>query len=203
MALNLNALCTLAQAKAHLGIPIGEVLSDPRLELFINAASSRIESYCDRKIVDQGLILEVQHGRRSNILLPREFPILTVTEISIDSDGLFTDPTKIVPVTDYQIADNKTSLVFLHRHAPNGYNNVRISYTAGYVTAPSDLTLACIWMLEWFELNRNRKDMGRSGAGKGDENYTVLTSMPKMIEEILDDYKRTEMPLLNSPVSNL
>lgn len=202
MALNLNALCTLAQAKAHLGIPVGEVLSDARLELFINAASARIETYCDRKIVDQGPIVELQHGRRSNILLPREFPILTVTEIAIDSEALFIDASTILNPTDYQIADNKTSLVLLRRHAPNGYNNVRVTYTAGYTVAPSDLTLACIWMLEWFELNRNRKDMGRSGAGKGDENYTVLTAMPKMIEEILEDYKRTEMPLLNSPVNN-
>jgi uncharacterized phiE125 gp8 family phage protein len=203
MALNANALTTLATAKSHLSISPNDTAQDARVELFINAASQRIESITDRLLLDQGPIVEFQHGRRENILLLRQFPILTVTELWVDSTHLFTDPLKLIPATDYGIGDDLNSIVYYERVFPNGYQNIQVKYTAGYVAVPSDLELACLWLVEWFYLHRGRQDMGRTTASKGDESVGILASMPPMIQEILLHYKRTEMPLLNAPIRNL
>lgn len=203
MALKPNALTTLAAAKSHLSVNGSDTTQDNRIELFINAASERIERFTDRKLVSQGPIAEIQHGRRSNILLLRQWPIIAVSELKVDYSAAFTDPLTIIPVTDYTISDDSTSLLYINQIFPVGFNNIKVTYTAGYTTVPSDLELACLWLTEWYYLHRTRGDMGRTTASKGDESVGVLSDMPPMIEEILIDYKRSEFAALNAPVRNI
>lgn len=203
MALKPNALTTLAVAKSHLSVNSSDTAQDNRIELFINAASERIERFTDRKLVSQGSIAEIQHGRRANILLLKQWPIIAVSELKVDHSATFTDPLTIVPVTDYTISDDSTSLLYINQVFPVGFNNIKVTYTAGYTTVPSDLELACLWLTEWYYLHRTRGDMGRTTASKGDESVGVLSDMPPMIEEILIDYKRSEFAALNAPVRNI
>jgi len=202
MALKPNALTTLAVAKSHLSINSSDTAQDARLELFINSASERIERFTDRVLKSQGAITELQHGRRENILLLKQWPIIAVSQLNIDSTALFTDPATIVPPTDYMITDEGSCLLYISRHFPSGFNNIKILYTAGYTTVPSDLEVACLWLVEWYYLHRTRGDMGRTTASKGAESVAVLAEMPKMIREILIDYKRSEFAASNSPVRN-
>lgn len=200
MALNANALTTLATAKSHLTINANDPLQDTRVELFINAASQRIEVFTQRKLVSQSLT-ELQHGRRQNILLLHEFPVTAIAEIRVAFDNNFTPSETLVDATTYSIGDDKNSVIY-QAHFATGYNNIRIMYTAGYSPVPSDLELVCLWMVEWFYLHRTRGDMGRTSINKGDESVGVLAAMPEMIKEIMMDYKRTEMPFSNSLTDN-
>jgi len=58
-------------------------------------------------------------------------------------------------------------------------------------------------MVEWFYRHRERGDMGRTSKTKGDETVGILAEMPPMIKEALLEYKRTDLPLLDRPISNL
>ena len=51
MALAANAIVSLADVKAYLRITTSD--NDSLLETLIDTASTRIESYCDRKIIEQ------------------------------------------------------------------------------------------------------------------------------------------------------
>lgn len=203
MALNDNALTTLANVKSHLGMDQSYQTEDARLELFINAASSRIERFCDRKFQMQ-THTEYFHGRRQNILMPRQWPLVSVTELKIacDRDWDNTDPED---EENYSIDDDANTVGYDYIF-PTGRQNIRLIYTAGYSNVSgqaSDLELACIWFVEWFYRHRDREDMGMSTMTKNDESVGVLSIAPPMIMELINPYKRVEMPDTYSPVRNM
>lgn len=200
MALNANALTSIANVKSQLDLPpTANALQDARLEIFINAASQAIESYCNRKFHSQPYT-EFRSGRRQNMLMPYEYPITAVTELNIDNSRQFL-PATAVDSGDYSIAD-RGHTVLLNRLFPQGYGNIKLTYTAGYATIPADVELACIWAVEWFAKHRDRKDMGRVSSGKGDESVGILAQMPPMILEMIKPYKRSEFVDSESPIEN-
>lgn len=202
MTVKANALTTLAQAKSHLSISPSDSLQDARIEMFINAASEKIERYTNRLLVSQGAIAELQHGRRENIILLKQWPIIAISEVSIDYTAAHTAPANVLAASDYTISDDKNSLLLINSTFPVGFNNIKITYTAGYTTVPSDLELAALWLVEWYYLLRTRGDMGRTTASKGGESVGVLEKMPTMIAEMLEFYKRSEFAAINAPIRN-
>jgi len=63
-----------------------------RLEMFINAACDKIESIIDTRVLATEFT-EVSDGNSSNIILPQMWPVLEVSEIRIDYNRGFSDPT--------------------------------------------------------------------------------------------------------------
>lgn len=190
MALNANALTTVAKAKSHLAVTPADVSQDARIELFVNAASERVARYCDRNFVAQSYT-EYHSSNGTDFLIPKDYPVNSIAEIRVSSSQDWSvTPT---PAADYFIEDNSDTISFAYQ-LPRGRQNIRLMYNAGYTAIPSDLELACLWFVEFFYRHRERGDMGRTSLGKGDESVGVLAEMPKMILQILNDYKRTEMP---------
>jgi len=201
MALNSNALTTLATAKTYLKIPTGELSQDALVELYINAASQELEQECDRKLKTQA-ITETRHGRKQNILLLKEWPVTAIAELRIDGQANFTDPSTLIPATDYRLGEDAQSIVLLNRVFPNGYGNIKAVYTAGYVTVPSDLEHACLWLVSWFQQMRDSKDIGRESKSKGDESVTMLQTSPQYVKDAIARYKRTEFASVESSIWN-
>lgn len=206
MALSPYALTSVAMAKSHLNIASAETSQDARLELLINAASQRMETMTDRALKSRSHV-ELRSGRRSNIITLKQWPVTAISQINIDSDSLFTSTT-IIDSSRYAICDEQNSVVLLNDYFDVGFNNVRIAYTAGYnstdhVGQLADLEVVCLWMVEWFYRHRERGDMGRTSKTKGDETVGILAEMPPMIKEALLEYKRTDLPLIDRPISNL
>ena len=202
MALNANALVTRDQAKEHIGIPLTNNVQNTVVDLFVNAASQMIETYTDRKLVSVQQPDEYHHGRRQNFIQPRQWPVTSIVELRIDNEREFTDATTLIDASDIFIADAGQTILY-DGHFPNGFSNIRVRYVAGYATIPADLQLACLWLVEWYYRHRERQDIGRTSSSKGDESVGVLSNMPEMITEIIESYKRTEAPSINSPVENL
>jgi uncharacterized phiE125 gp8 family phage protein len=201
MALNSNNLTTVATLKAHLGIPSAENSQDSRMELLINAASDSIERYLDRKIKSQ-TVTEIQHGRRQDILILREWPVTSITELRVDMDHVFSDPSTVVPQAEYGIGDDKNSLVYYDTVFPRGNNNVKIVYVAGYATVPSDIEYAALLFCEWLYFFRNRQDIGRTSKSKGDESMSVSQGMPDIVRQMIEPYRRMEFAFSNAPIGN-
>lgn len=206
MALSPYALTTVEVAKSHLNVPTSDTSQTARIELLINAASQRMESMTDRALKSRAHV-ELRSGRRSNIITMRQWPITAVTQVNMDNDSQFTSSTIIDP-SKYSICDDGNSIVLLNDYFDVGYNNLRIAYTAGYNSTDhlgqlADLELVCLWIVEWYYRHRERGDMGRTSKSKGDETVGILAEMPPMIKEALLDYKRTDLPLVDRPISNL
>lgn len=201
MALNSNALTTLNQAKTFCKIPLAETSLDSMIELYINAASDYLERECDRKFKSQ-TFTEIRHGRKQNIVLLKDYPCTAISSLKVDSSGLFTSPDTVIPPSDYGVGDDGNSLVLLNRVLPNGYNNVQIVYTAGYATIPSDLEMATLWLVFWYNQVRNNQDIGRPRKSKGDESFEISQSAPKEVLDTIARYKRTEVPVSDSLIRN-
>ena len=206
MALAPYALTSLEMARSHLNISPTDTTQTARLELFINAATARIEAMTDR-LLKERTITEVRSGRRNNIVVLRQWPVAAITSLKVDAESLFGAETALDPA-DYRIADDQISVQIKGQVFPSGTNNIQIVYTAGFNTTDhlgqlADLEIATLWIVEWFYRLRERGDMGRSSKSKGDESVGILTDMPPMIRSLIADYKRLDVPLSDRPIENL
>jgi len=181
------ALCSLADVKMQLDIATGNLTQDARLTLYINAATQAIETYCSREFSLNATRSEIHDGDQSNAILTLQWPINSVSEVWIDTSRLFTDITLKLSATEYGYQGSNRVTMF-DQISPKGPGIIKIIYSSGYATPPYDLNLACIWLVEWFYFHRNRQDMGRTTASKGDESLGILSEAPKMILQLLNPY---------------
>lgn len=196
------ALCTLAEVKTQLDILSSNVSQDARLNLYIGAATQAIESYCNREFTLTATRTEYHDGDHSNAVLTLQWPINSISELWIDSGRLFSDITLKLAATEYGYQGTNRVTLF-DRISPKGSGIVKIIYSSGYATPPADLNLACIWLVEWFYFHRNRQDMGRTTASKGDESIGVLAEAPKMILQLINLYRNNTVGATHSAVTQV
>lgn len=208
MTINLraNALVTLDMAKNYLKIPLATITSDDDIKLFINAASDFLVRECQRNFITQAYT-EVRSGRKNNIMLLNQWPVLTITSLKIDDSSQFTDPTTVIAATDYTIADEGNSIAMINQVFPSGYNNVQVVYSAGLGTVggddlPYDLIHSCLWAVAYYREMRDARNYGITQRSKGDESYQISQAAPQEVKDCISRYKRTEFPLLDSSTLN-
>lgn len=196
------ALATLAQLKTQLGFKPSDTLQDAKLQLFLDAGSAWVESYCSR-IFASASYVELFHGNRSNAISPRQWPITAVSELRVSSTRAWSDTASLIDPTKYGISKDGVMIMYYSSVFPLGYDTVRLSYTAGYPTIPADLVLANLWASEWFYQHNNRGDTGRTSVSKQGESIGIDHDIPPMIKSILQPYKRFELPSDSLAVSHV
>lgn len=206
MALNTNALVSLADFKAFVKVPTAETSMDALLEGFINSVSQRIETYCRRKF-RQLTHTEHHDGGRVNLVLLRQWPVNTVTSLHCSSERVW-DSTSLIAATNYQIVkDEQGEGIAIERFDgtfPNGQKNIQVVYIAGYSAlsdVPADLQLAAKIAAAFWYIKQQNMDWTQSTVAKGDENITIVQGIPKDARELLEDYRRME-GALDGPVRN-
>ena len=90
MALNTNALITVDEAKAHLGIAAGDSTHDSLLETLIAGVSGFIDEYTARTMQKQTGVSLVATGDGTEYLVLPTFPVASVASVT-DEDGNVTD----------------------------------------------------------------------------------------------------------------
>lgn len=199
-------LTTLTDVKAHLDIPIADTSEDDLLNRLIAEASATIESYLDRTVIKQ-TYTEYQDGRSSNRLLLKHYPADKPSEVRIDYTSLFTDASTLVDSTEYEVDSNGNELLFIDRIWPKGTRNIKIVYQAGLAvdvaSVPSDISGACLWVVEWFyDLRKNRRLHNKS-VSKNNETTKYRDDWPEWLHRQLDKYKRGPLDFIaNMPVLN-
>jgi hypothetical protein len=204
------ALTTLETAREHLKIPVSVVEYDEVIKRFINSATGRIESYCDRKFIKRQYT-EYQDGFANNRLVLAQWPADKPTELWVDSTSEFTDPEKQLDASYYELdlsARGEGIGVALTRACPGrlfprGTRNIKLVYEAGYAdvdSLPYELQDVCLWIVEYLYDMRNDGRVGVAVKGKNQENTTFYAAFPDFIREVLDSYKRVEWPTGSRPV---
>lgn len=198
MALLQYALTTLLDVKTALGYPApaSAHVDDTLLESLINAVTIRFEGYCDRILVKRTApLVEYVHGNGRREFLLKQWPVGTVSEVAVDSERAFGAETVLDPAT-YFISENQLGegigLERLDCGWERGRKNIKVTYAPGYATVPEDIELAAKQMVAFYKRRFEDKDLGLKTRNKGDENITIDNSLPPLIREILDGYKRTE-----------
>lgn len=207
MALNSNALATVASVKTHLDINNADVSQDAKIELYINTASERIERYLDRKLIYQQHT-ERQDGRGSDRIMLKHYPAQKPTQLFDDPSWDFLTQ---IDAADYAIED--AGVVVLRRMRFQRSNlNVKVVYNAGYKSIvapvagpdlPADLQHACILLVEWMYQMRADRRLGVKGKAKNQENITFSQGMPPEVIELLEPHRRIDAPLTPASVGNV
>lgn len=212
MALNSNALVTLATAKGFLSIADNSI--DAEIERLINTTSQSIERITARILVN-ATHTEYHNGRRTNLLQTRQWPITGgpstngKPQIFFDDDGSgeFTAITE-VDDSEYWVHEMQTQIIRRNGNWPKGYRNIKIIYTAGYgvggdsASMPSDLENACLQYIAWEFRQNNDRRIGVDTKTKLGETVRYTQGVPQFIRELLDPFIRHEFSGMQVPVRN-
>lgn len=211
MALNSNALVTLAKAKTFLSI--NDTTYDTEVERLINVASQSIERVTKRVLVN-ATHTEYHDGRRTNTLQPRQWPVTGGASPNGKPEVFLDDGTGNFPIattlddSNYFLHELDTTLIRINANWPLGYRNIKIIYTAGYgvggdsASMPSDLEDACLQYVAWmFRMNNDRR-LGIDSKTKLGETVRFTQGIPEFIEDLVEPYKRQEFPVSTVPVRN-
>jgi hypothetical protein len=204
MALNANALTSLNTAKNFLKIPLAETGTDSMIEIFINSASEDCERYCDRKF-KQASYVETHLGKGGNLLILNQWPIISITELRIDTAADFTSSDSLIDSDDYMVGDSYNTLYLKNGKVfPNtrGFISIRVSYDAGFSPVPSSLEHACLWLVSYYYKMWNNSNIGRPNKSKENESATYLQGWPDHVIKILNQFKRTEIPNIEAAMWN-
>ena len=187
MAAAPDDLCTLAELKAWL--PNQGNNDDSTLQGLISNASLQVLQYIDRPHILAsvlGSLVESYDGNSSDRLLPRQFPIISVSGVSIDNVPV---PQAASPVAAGFLWDSRRVLLRGYRFC-RGLQNVQLSYTAGYSAVPLDLKQAAI---ESFALAyRQRVRIGeKSNSVSGQVTISFdMSDVPPRSLAVFNQYRR-------------
>lgn len=210
MALNTNAIVTLAEVKTQMKVENSNTALDTELEGYINDVSSAIELYTKRKIVSQSISDELHDGDGSMFLYPRYYPIQQLSTESSPTDAQKLASLQYRDTPDSSWTDIETDIdhIFLttgddsdrpyielyDTFFPVGRRNIKISYKAGYTTVPADLKRIALEMVQmiWNEAKRGNDWLGQGNinASQSGNNYsTTLINLDKRWKSVLDRYR--------------
>lgn len=193
-----GALCTLAAVKAALNIPTATTSKDALITSLIDAASDWAEKYCGRTFTSTTHTEYFSPGsdkrvRKFSELVPREYPIISVTSIREDADRAFTDADTLLGAIDYWHDENR---IYLYEDGAwisfaRGTRTVQLVYVAGYATIPSDVQRAAVMLTVKLFYDSDRQKQGIAAESLGGTTITYVDEdMPKAAKAILDLYRR-------------
>lgn len=185
MALGVNALTTWERAKACLSFSDDQ---KDAVEFLIDAVSSTANRISSRKLKARAYDLQLD-GRGSDKLIMPEFPIASITSISIDSTRAFTEDTAL-DSSEYRILPNEGIIQLYSGIFPNGIGNIKVVGSLGYTTVPEDLEFAVI---ECVGYNRRRLESGTTGIRQTSANGSVTSQyelgLPLSVREVFESYR--------------
>jgi hypothetical protein len=206
-------LVTLNDIKTFLGIPLVNTEYDAILTVFQESVEQSIINYCQTDFATHAIVGppgEILDGGRQDVLIPKNFPIISVERVyfnvNVDGTGGYQ-----LGSTDYFYDEG--SITLRSQHAPFARGIVRLDYTYGYAAVPGDVKAAVYQSVkaEFQRYKKNSEDI--SSRSKGDESesfgtgnsgaWDPLTGLPRQIVAKLQAYRLYEFPNINMAQRNL
>jgi len=147
------SLVTLADYKTALGV--SGTTEDTKLTQYSLEIDARIKAYLGYDIEQANYTNELYDGDGTQIICPRAIPVTTFTKLEV-YEGLNTDDTEDweewTQGDEYSrvVLKNSGYEIYLDGNCfPEGTQNVRLAYTAGYTSAtlPQDIQGVCIELM--------------------------------------------------------
>lgn len=175
-------LTTLANTKSWLSV--SSATDDALLSRLISAASDYIQTWLNRDIA-MATYTSARDGNSGRRLMTKNYPVLSVTSVIIDQQiipasvnggaGYVFDSTSIMLIGGYQFT--------------RGFQNVSVTYVAGYATTPNEIEQATIELVAMRYKERDR--IGQVSKSIGGETVTFSQKdFSDSIETTLTNYKK-------------
>lgn len=182
-------LCTLATAKTWLGITTSA--QDAALGRQITVFSRVITDYLARPIA-RATVTERRSGHGGTTLVLHNYPILSVTSVTID--GVAVPASSTPGATGYWYGEQAIDLAGYS--FARGRENVVIVLTAGYASVPGPVEQALLTCLQGVQGQQQRDPniTGESVPGVYSASYagtgTGRQAIPPLAVELLEPYRR-------------
>ena len=187
MALNANALITVAELRSYIGQSSTE--SDGLLELLINAVSQECDRYCARALKQATYTNLYLDGNGEKTLDLPSWPAASLGTVTEDGTALVSglDDDYTLYTSDSDAYLRRITGTWLY-----GPKTVLISSVAlGYATIPSDLKLAAMKQtaLEWQRMKK--KEWGETSRSVGEGSVSLIApGLLPDVEAVLKRYRR-------------
>ena len=167
---------------------------DARLNLLIASVSQLVKTYCGNSIVDHYSTNKIETFNMdwaTHIVQLTESPVNTI--VSIEKRDSVTESYTTVPTTDYYLDATTDSVLYVtgstYKNWPRGPGAVKVTYTAGYSTCPTDLRLAVVDLIKYYMKDEHTQRRTISGATIENQGTGEGRGFPDHIKRVLDLYK--------------
>ena len=188
-------LITLAEYKEAEGIASPK--EDLRLANLVPSVSQLVKTYCGNSIVDYYSTNKVETFNidwNTHIVQLTESPVNTL--VSVEKRDSVTSSYTTVPTTDYYLDESTDSVLYVtgstYKDWPRGAGSVKVTYTAGYESCPTDLKLAVFDLVTYYLRDEHKERRTLAGATIQNQGSTSLrdsVAFPDHIKRVLDLYK--------------
>lgn len=179
--------CALSDVKAYLGIAPTNTNDDAVLNRLITSASQFIRSWLNRDI-DQRSYTDTRDGTGHVKMTFPNYPITAVQSVQV---GQIVIPQSTGPTVPGWVF-TPTAIILRQYVFDKDYQNVVVTYTAGYSPIPTDIAQATIEMVTF-----RFKDSQRIGISSKTLAGEVITFSQKDMQAatltLLNQYKRVQM----------
>ena len=189
------ALITLARAQM---VPSLASANAAYLTLLIDAASDMAERYCKRVFTSTTYTDEVYDGDGTTLLQLDRFPVTTLTTVKVvESDETETSCAGTQFRIDGDIGEIKfkPEATSEYTHFPIGYQNVKVTYVAGYTDIPEAVQEAVAQICAWLYAEAAATP-GVESWKLGDAAVKYKTPaadaalLPPLVRELLSTYRQ-------------
>lgn len=135
MALNPNALVSVAEAKAYLKVE--HIYENSLIESLINSASDQIEYEKGTCIKAADITSETHGGEGDSFVVLRNYPINSITSVLINDESM--------ALTNFTYVSSTGILTYAGLF-PKG-SVIKISYNAGYSVVPNRYKMWCLQLV--------------------------------------------------------
>jgi hypothetical protein len=181
-------LTTLDNVKGWLSPPLTSTGDDDVLTRLITAASQFIETWLNRQIASQSYA-ETRDGDGGRKLVFANAPVTAVGAVTIDSIAV--PPAPDAASRGYVFSP--TVLYLQGWRLTPGYQNVAVSYTAGYAATPPEIEQACIELVVLRYKERDR--IGQVSKNLAGEVVAFTQKdMPPDVQTLINQYRRNFTP---------
>lgn len=186
------ALCTLDEIKTYRGISSSSY--DTLLQLLIDSCSTWVESYLGtRKIYDDDILITEYHdgdryaqGKRSIFL--QTYPITSIIGVYYSEEDDLSNPTwtAFSDSTDY-VVNPKTGEIKFFYGIGKSVQNIKVEYKGGFSAIPSDIKLACIFLVTKQFDKRKSQGITNENLGQGGIGWELF--LTRDLVQILNQYR--------------
>lgn len=178
----MSDLTTLANVKQYLTVNV--TTDDALLTRLISAASAFIQSWLNRNLASQ-TYTETRNGHGGYVLPLANYPVTAVSSVAVDNVAIpaASDPTQ----TGYVFSDKA---LYLNGYCfSRGFQNVAVTYTAGFATIPLDIEQACIDLVGLKYKERNHIGQTSKTLGQETINYSQM-DISDAVKATLSQYRK-------------
>jgi hypothetical protein len=181
-------LTTLDNVKGWLSPPLTTTGDDALLTRLITAASQFIQTWLNRAIASE-TYSETRDGDGGQKLVFANAPVSAVASLTIDGEAI-----PLAPSAHWRgYVFSPTVLYLQGRRFTPGFQNVAVSYTAGYDSTPPEIEQACIELVALRYKERDR--IGQVSKNLAGEIVAFSQKdMPADVQTLIDQYRRNFTP---------